>query len=460
MTDKLESLVNRLEAAVGKLEKFKSGGGGGGGEDSGENLYADFLNQYFTPLTEATKAMPEPLQNYVKLFRVTFDEVDKFLQNTRANQKPGDDDLKAIVKVYKDTVKEFLKFGLKVPADYKNHCKALEEAVKANNWIISTAPVSEVHNNWDIGDYHALKIKSPPQDLAWAKALRNLMVNLEQFVKDNYKMGVSWNAKGGTNALSFSGSATPATPASAPAPAAASAPASGSAPVAKVDLAAALAAGKDGTSAFGLKKLKDEDKTKNRPAEEKKFTVPSELGPKAAPKATATPAKVLPPKWDKQANKLSIENYLNDKKLTYEADEDGKDVLYLYGNTKIVLRVSRKINSMTIDKCVNTSVVVDDVISSIELVNSKNITIQLNGVAASIVVDSTDEVKIYITDKGAEKLEVFSSKSGNIVLYKPCKNKDPDTGEEYDGHLELPVPGTVRSVIVKDNLDNTFVKHG
>jgi hypothetical protein len=38
--------------------------------------------------------------------------------------------------------------------------------------------------------------------------------------------------------------------------------------------------------------------------------------------------------------------------------------------------------------------------------------------------------------------------------------EDPDSKEVYEGQLELAVPSTIKSVIVDNKLQNTFVKHG
>jgi hypothetical protein len=65
-------------------------------------------------------------------------------------------------------------------------------------------------------------------------------------------------------------------------------------------------------------------------------------------------------------------------------------------------------------------ILLDEVISSIEVVNSKKVDIQITKSAQSVVVDKSDDVNIYLLKEEAkEKLEVFSSKAGNVNVYAP-----------------------------------------
>jgi hypothetical protein len=85
--------------------------------------------------------------------------------------------------------------SVKVSNDYKNHVKALLEAVSTGSWVWTPTPVCTIHDKWDIGDFWALKIKNPPEDVAWAKLLRETAVQKEKLVKEHWRTGLTWNSK-------------------------------------------------------------------------------------------------------------------------------------------------------------------------------------------------------------------------------------------------------------------------
>ncbi|KAA6387829.1 MAG: hypothetical protein EZS28_016643, partial [Streblomastix strix] len=127
-----------------------------------------------------------------------------------------------------------------------------------------------------------------------------------------------------------------------------------------------------------------------------------------------------------------------------------------------VLKVHNKIKSITIDKSVNVGVVVEDVISSIECINSKDIAIEVTQgkTVASVLVESSEGAKIYLSAASAEITEVFTSKSANINIYAPGTREDPDTKEIQEGMIEHALPSTLKTTLRSGQLVNEWVKHG
>ncbi|KAA6316635.1 MAG: hypothetical protein EZS28_055232, partial [Streblomastix strix] len=122
--------------------------------------------------------------------------------------------------------------------------------------------------------------------------------------------------------------------------------------------------------------VKPEEKTKNRPPEERVGVVPSEITPakQAAPAAVAPTVakKIKDPVFKNVMGTLKVENQVDNKDLDFTSEKQSQSI-YIFNCKNTVLKVHNKIKSITIDKSVNVGVVVEDVISSIECINQKDI---------------------------------------------------------------------------------------
>ncbi|KAA6385473.1 MAG: putative Adenylate cyclase-associated CAP [Streblomastix strix] len=217
---------------------------------------------------------------------------------------------------------------------------------------------------------------------------------------------------------------------------------------------------------LGLRHVKPEEKTKNRPPEERVGVVPADVG---SPMKIVTggvtigkSADVAKPKQPIFMNilgVLKVENQLNNRDLDFSSEKQSQSI-YIFNCKNSVLKVHNKIKSITIDKSVNVGVVVEDVISSIECINSKDIAIEVTEgkTVASVLVESSEGAKIYLSAASAEITEVFSSKSANINIYAPGTREDPDTKEIQEGMIEHALPSTLKTILRKGQLINEWVK--
>lgn len=97
-------------------------------------------------------------------------------------------------------------------------------------------------------------------------------------------------------------------------------------------------------------------------------------------------------------------------------------------NATIIL--DRKINSVAINGCTKTQVVMTDVISAVEVVNGKSVKFQISGACPSASIDKTDSCMIYLMSEAAKNCQISTSKHSDVqVTY--MKGEDP---------VEKPVP--------------------
>ncbi|KAK2963134.1 putative Cyclase-associated protein [Blattamonas nauphoetae] len=456
--DQLAQIAARLEKVADRLEKC----GGPVQEEQAPDAFDLFLTQYLDPIVAAAKTLPEKIQKMNQLFEQVYREEAKIIKQALQCQKPTPDELKNLAKPIDENIKALLKIAPFKNEDIYNYGKTLEEASKCANWIlIAQTPMDYIDNTWQVGEVFCLKLiretkTEKPEHAAWANAVKKFCVELLAFVKEYHRTGLTWNAKG----KPLSQFVPSAAPAAAPAPAQAKAvETTTSTGPAAVDLSAALSVG---TS--GLKKVDPSEKTKNRPAEERKSTVPDDISAKRlereAQAATKAAVKVSPPKFENVRGRLHVEHQVNNKELKFDS-ESPRQIIYLFNDKNSALQVSGKVNGVTIDKCINCQVVLDSVIANIEIINSRNVSIQITGNASSIVIESSEDVKMYLSEESKKSIEIFSAKSNGMIVYAPGIRVDPDTKEATEGQCEYPLPSTITSKFNdKGELDSGFVKHG
>jgi adenylyl cyclase-associated protein len=118
-------------------------------------------------------------------------------------------------------------------------------------------------------------------------------------------------------------------------------------------------------------------------------------------------------------------------------------------NTTIIMK--GKANAVSIDNCSRTQLLIETLVSSVDVIKSPNFAIQVTGSLPTIMLDQVDGASVYL---GKESLhtEVFTSKcsSVNIVL--------PPSGDQDDSR-ECPLPEQLRTFIKDGRLVTEIVEH-
>ena len=77
------------------------------------------------------------------------------------------------------------------------------------------------------------------------------------------------------------------------------------------------------------------------------------------------------------------------------------------------------------DGCKKTDIILDSVISSVDIVNSQSCKAQINGKAPTVNIDKTDGFQLYLTKEGLNT-EVLYAKSSELNVTVPGKTEDAD----------------------------------
>lgn len=109
---------------------------------------------------------------------------------------------------------------------------------------------------------------------------------------------------------------------------------------------------------------------------------------------------------------------------------------------KTTIMVKGKANAISIDNSPRLSLIIDSLVSSVDVIKSANFAMQVLGVLPTILLDSVDGAQIYLS-KESMQTEVFASKCSGV-------NLNINNGEEDDDFKEVPLPEQLRTYITED----------
>jgi len=104
--------------------------------------------------------------------------------------------------------------------------------------------------------------------------------------------------------------------------------------------------------------------------------------------------------------------------------------------------VKGKANAISIDNSPRLSLIVESLVSSIDVIKSSNFALQVLGTLPTVLMDTVDGAQIYL-GKESMNTEVFSSKCSGI-------NLNIIEGDEDEDYKEVPLPEQLRTYIGKD----------
>jgi len=157
-----------------------------------------------------------------------------------------------------------------------------------------------------------------------------------------------------------------------------------------------------------------------------------------------------PPVKKLDGNKWIIENY-DGESQPVEIEASISHSILISRCNKTTIMIKGKANAISIDNSPRLSLVIESLVSSIDVIKSSNFALQVLGTLPTILMDSVDGAQIYL-GKESMNTEVFSSKCSGI-------NLNIIEGEEGD-YKEVPLPEQMVTRIGKDGKISTeIVEH-
>lgn len=237
----------------------------------------------------------------------------------------------------------------------------------------------------------------------WVSSFLSLLNDLQAYVKQYHTTGLVWNPKG--------------TGVSKPVPSPLVVPSPPSKPAAPSP-GGFLKDLNNGTS--GLRKVDKSEMTHKNPELRASSVVKESTIEKKAP---PVPSKTIkPPRLELEGNKWVVENYSNESSLVIDKTEI-RHTVYIFNCTNCTVMIKGKVNAVSIDACKKTGVLIDNVVSTIDVVNGKSISVQITGKAPTMAVDKTDGLEVYLSKESLD-LEVLSAKSSALNFMVPTADGD------------------------------------
>ncbi|XP_040280576.1 adenylyl cyclase-associated protein 1 [Bufo bufo] len=463
----LQNLVDRLEKAVGKLELLAGGSGGGGSADTAQfvQAYDALVSRAVGEFMKISKEIGGDVETQAGLLLLGLNMQRDILAKASQCQQPDEKDLSAILAPLSKQIQVVQNFREKNRGSKLfNHLSALSESVPALGWVaVSPKPVPYVKEMTDAAMFYTNRILKEYKDVDkkhvdWVRSYMNIWTELQNYIKEHHTTGLSWRKTGPKAGPTTSAPSAPSAPrAGPPPPPPPPPPAPESAPsddsVARSQLFAQLNQGENITSA--LKHVSDDMKTHKNPSL-KSQSGPVRSGPKpfTSPKPTnigshpAKPApKKEPPVLELEGKKWRVENQDNASNLVI-SDTELKQVVYVYKCVNSTLQVKGKINSIIIDSCKKLGLVFEDAVGIVEIINARDVKVQVLGKVPTISINKTDGCHVYLS-KDSLCCEIISAKSSEMNILVP------GSGGEYS---EFPVPEQFKTVWNGEKLVTTITE--
>ncbi|XP_077362735.1 adenylyl cyclase-associated protein 1 isoform X2 [Festucalex cinctus] len=445
----LANLVQRLELAVGRLEAMSSPGGGneasaGGAVSASVEAFDEIiggpLNQYYSQ----SKQIGGDVLKHAEMIKRAFASQRQVIVTASTSQKPPDAVLGAIIRPISTEVENVQMLReMNRTSPFFNHLSAVSESVPALGWItVSPKPGPYVKEMQDAAMFYTNRVLKEFKDkdkmhMDWVRSYLMMWTQVQNYIKQYHTTGLSWSKTGPV--ASASASAAPAS--SKPGGCAPPPPPPPGPPPPPVDLGGSTGHGDsdgiDRNALFesinkgsditkGLRHVQDEDKTHKNPG--LRAQNPSvRTGPKPfsspSPRATtsAAPARsTQPPILELDGKKWKVENQEGAQGLVI-SETELKQVVYAFKCNSSTLQVKGKLNSITIDNCKKMGLVFDDVVGIVDIINSRDVKVQVLGRVPIISINKTDGCHVYLSPNSLG-CEIISAKSSEMNILVPGRD--------------------------------------
>uniref|UniRef100_A0A286XX92 Adenylyl cyclase-associated protein n=1 Tax=Cavia porcellus TaxID=10141 RepID=A0A286XX92_CAVPO len=346
-------------------------------------------------------------------------------------------------------VAEYLKISKELGGDVQKHAEMVHTGLKLERALLAiasqclglggngscTCPYVKEMN--DAAMFYTNRVLKEYKDVDkkhvdWVKAYLSIWTELQVYIKEFHTTGLAWS-KTGPGARELSGLPSGPSAVSGPPP---PLPGPPSPPVAtssgsddSASRSALFAQINQGESiTHALKHVYDDMKTHKNPAL-KAQSGPVRSGPKpfSAPKpqtsSSPRPAtKKEPALLELEGKKWRVENQENISNLVIENTEL-KQVAYIFKCVNTTLQIKGKINSIIVDNCKKLGLVFDDVVGIVEIINSRDVKVQVMGKVPTISINKTDGCHVYLS-KNSLDCEIVSAKSSEMNVLIPTEGGD------------------------------------
>lgn len=355
--------------------------------------------------------------------------------------------------------------GLRLKREFDNHQKAICEMMACCSWVTCRAPAqlpgpfvkecvgsSDFWSNRIRKEFKGKDDENAKLQIAFCDTLKATIVELSDYVTEYHKTGLSFNPKGTSLAESaIRMSDNPLQDAAIEANRKKDQHAGKKSHdlntvkggnTAGIFSELANRRSEDGSSAAtGLKKVTKDQQTWRKEFKgevNKKIAVTSSNSP-TTPKSVKKKKVGLPVlEYQERGTKWIIENHTKDTAKAHSTNglleveiTDPKQQVYIYNCEEVTIKIKgTKLKSIVVDKCTKVNVIFPTIISGCEIVNSKKIAVQSDGICPVFSIDKTVGVSAYLSKESADISSFTTSMSSEMNVSIP----------DGDDYKEIPIP--------------------
>lgn len=437
--------------------------------------FDEFTKEFVVPYLTYSKSVGELVESQSKGIEAAVKATRNFIKVVSASKKPSANN-SALTDLQNTIVQPLQEvFSIKESKDalkskFPNHLATVADGVSAFTWFAVDKPVSFISEFKDSAQFFANKVlkefKGTDQtQVDWVQSFLKMITGLQAYVKQYHTTGPAWNNSGKdiseiVAALKSSSSSSPppaSTPKSAGPPAAGGPPpppppppppvadllleSGGSAAPATGGMGAVFEQLNKGESVTaGLRKVDKSQMTHKNPDLRSTSTVPGSSSSSGSshhkPTPPKKPAALLsqkkeaaaakkPPRKALEDGKWFVENFENDSNIVVEAELTQS--IFIDRCVNCTVQIKGKANALTINSCTGTGVLVDTLISGVDVIKCKKFGFQMTGHVATVSIDQSDSGHIYLS-KASLDIEIYTSQTTALNIEVP-KEEEGDFDE-------------------------------
>ncbi|XP_028978621.2 adenylyl cyclase-associated protein 2 isoform X2 [Esox lucius] len=454
----METLVQRLEQAVIRLEQvsvnIQASNSMTNGDCNGINGGASQCMEAFDlllmgPVAEYLKnshTIGEDVEKHAEMVNSALQLQRSFLQMVTTHQEPAQE-LADLLKPISEKILEIQTFREQNRGSRLfNHLSAVSESIPALGWVaVSQKPVPYVKEMNDAAIFYTNRVLKDYKDSdkrhgEWVQSYLSIWTKLQAFIKQHHTTGLVWSKTGPIAPSSLFSPNSPCPPPPPPPPGPPpvftdEAPQADRTAAKHSALFAQLNQGEAITKA--LKHVSKDQMTHKNPAlrsQGGQHNATSTKSRNPGGSSAGAPPQKRPPLLELEGKKWRVE-YFDQAHDLVIGETELRQVVYVFGCSNSTLQIKGKINSIIVDNCKKLGLVFDNVVGIVEIINSKDIQLQVTGRVPTISINKTEGCQVYLS-KDALDCEIVSAKSSEMNILVP----------QDDDYREFPVPEQYKTV--------------
>ncbi|KAF9307650.1 hypothetical protein BGZ91_008293 [Linnemannia elongata] len=120
-----------------------------------------------------------------------------------------------------------------------------------------------------------------------------------------------------------------------------------------------------------------------------------------------------------EGNKWIIEHFENNNDVVLENAELGQTV-YIYGCQNSTIQIKTKVTTVAMDSCTKTGLCVESLVTSLDVINSKSVQLQILGNAPTVTLDKVDSCMVYLSRECMDTTGIFTTKTSGVNVLTPA----------------------------------------